>query len=486
MSRLCRVIAAGILFAVFLSPAPGVQAYSPGTQASDLEIRVRESKRVFEEFTWIPASSIPRGYVRDAHVILIFPNYVKGGFIYAARFGHGIVMVKNPETGRWSPPAFVRLGGASFGLQAGVEWTDLVLIGKGDATLLNMLASGFNWGGSVGATAGPWGRHMEFNFDWLMKSSLFAYSRSRGVFASVAVEGTVLSFDEIHNEIYYGRGVRGTDVLYGRISYNWPQEVRELVDTVERYENMDERVTKYRAAPAPQPVSAPQPAAPEEPAPQVIQARDDSVYTVRRIVSNIKVYFDFDSAKLRPDAEDILAESAQVLKKNPELAFAVSGHTDNRGSAEYNMKLGLHRAEAIRNFMVAKGVAPERVKIISRGELDAAAQSSDLEGMQKDRFAHFVVAELQRAKLAQAPAPGSGFQAVGKRMYVGSEEKDIESGLKVATREHVVGKGETLWSIAREELGSAHRWRYIWDLNRDRITDPDALVMGQKVLIPVE
>ncbi|MBF0253661.1 MAG: OmpA family protein [Candidatus Omnitrophica bacterium] len=463
--------------------AAGTEAYRNDLPSNgQFDSRLLLAKEVFEDFTVIPANGIPQNHIRNAKVLLIFPNYVTGGYVFAGRYGMGAAMIKDPKTGEWSPPAFVRLGGMSVGFQMGVQWADLILVGKGDQTLENVMNSRFAWGGSMSATAGPWGRHLEFDADWLMRSSFFAYSRAHGFFASLATDGMVLSFDDDHNELYYGRRVTGWDVLRGKVT-EWPGAAEELRQAVQTY---DRSVSGAAEVVEEEPVViAPPVMAPSRPAPMV-QADDKAFYLVKNIVKNFKIYFDYDSAEIRPDAKPILVESAAVLKDRDDLAVAVSGHTDVRGSREYNEKLGLRRAEAIRSFMASQGLDASRIKVVTRGFEEAVAPPNDLVGMQRDRYAHFVVAELERAKLAAAPKPELKAEAVGDGLYIASEQRNVESGLHVSTKEYVVRKGDTLWKISRDEMGSGHRWKYLFDLNRQRIPDPNDLVKGQRLLIPVE
>lgn len=452
-----------------------------------LENRVAASERVFSDFTRIPAQGIPHDFLQKARVILIFPNYVKGGYLYAGKFGLGIVMIKSAESGLWSPPAFVRLGGMSFGLQAGIQWTDLILVGKGDPTVLNFLNHKMSLGGSASAAAGPWGRHTEFNADWLMRSSLFAYSRSKGLFASVATDGTALSFDDDHNRLFYGPGATGRDVLFGQVNLE-SAAAKNLMQTVSGY-------TQSLALPAALTVESPSESAPQTlAAPKApdsvsfVDQKDHSVVVVKNAVQNIKLYFDYNDASLREDTTPILDRAARALKKNPRHSIVISGRTDVRGASAYNEKLGKNRAQSVARYLEQKGVSPDRIQIVSRGEIDAMAPASDLLGMQKDRNAHFVVAELERQRLPEPPKPRANlkFEEVGERIYVGREERNIESASKVSSREYVVKEGDSLSRIAQREMGGAHRWPYLQAANTQRLSNPEFLRSGQRLLIPIE
>ncbi len=213
---------------------------------------------------------------------------------------------------------------------------------------------------------------------------------------------------------------------------------------------------------------------------------------IKKTIKNVKIYFDFAKSDLRDDAMPILQNAVKTLKNNPEADILITGNCDVRGSENYNLTLGKNRALAVKQYMLDKGVDPERIKIISRGKLDAMAPPMDLMGMQKDRNAHFVIAEVQEIMI---PAPESNPEAAQEvedavkeddGTYVVEEEKDVESAPQVSTREYVVQKNDSLWKIAEAELGSGHRWKYLYEFNKDKIKDPNKLKAGTKILIPVE
>ncbi len=210
---------------------------------------------------------------------------------------------------------------------------------------------------------------------------------------------------------------------------------------------------------------------------------------VKKIVKNVKIYFDYDKALLRDDAIPILEESLGTLKRNPETSILITGNCDIRGSEKYNETLGRKRAEAVKRYMLDNGVPEERIRIVSRGKLDALAHVTDLVGMQKDRNAQFMVAEVEELMLPyegmeKSIAPDAVMVKDGTLL----EEKEelLEGEVKVSTREYVVKKGDTLSGIAQKELGAPHRWQNLYQLNKDRIKDPNKLRPGQKILIPQE
>ncbi|MFH0732197.1 MAG: OmpA family protein [Candidatus Omnitrophota bacterium] len=208
---------------------------------------------------------------------------------------------------------------------------------------------------------------------------------------------------------------------------------------------------------------------------------------IKKVIKNVKIYFDYDKADLRDDAAKILESAVSTLKRNPEASILITGSCDRRGSEAYNEKLGRLRGEAVKKFMLDKYISEERIRIISRGKLDAVAPITDIIGMQKDRNAHFVIAEAEEVMI---PYPGrpdvNEAKKIGEGKFLIEKEETVESKVKAETREYVVKGGDTLSKIAKEQLGAAHRWQYLYELNKDRIKNPDKLKAGQKIIIPVE
>lgn len=210
---------------------------------------------------------------------------------------------------------------------------------------------------------------------------------------------------------------------------------------------------------------------------------------IKKIIKNVKVYFDYDSSVLRDDVRKILSGAVGTLKRNPETSILVTGNCDKRGSEAYNDKLGRRRGDSVKKFMLENGIDEERIRIISKGKLDAVAPLTDLLGMQKDRNAQFVIAEVEEVML---PYPGEAeieipeAKKIEEGKFLVEEEKKIESSVEIGTKEYVIKKGDTLSKIAQEQLGKAHRWKYLYELNKERIKDPNKLKVGQKIIIPIE
>ena len=131
------------------------------------------------------------------------PNVVKGGFVVGVRYGKGLVVVRD-GTGAWRPPMFITLTGGSLGWQAGIQATDLILVFKTQKSVQGLMSGKFTIGADASAAAGPVGRQASAATDAQLKSEILSYSRSRGLFAGIALDGTALQVDAVANQVYYG------------------------------------------------------------------------------------------------------------------------------------------------------------------------------------------------------------------------------------------------------------------------------------------
>jgi lipid-binding SYLF domain-containing protein len=158
---------------------------------------------------------------------------VKGAFGIGGRYGKGLVS-QRMANGSWSTPSFIEVGGGSFGLQLGVESTDLVLVFTNSSAIDSLLKGKVKLGADAGVAAGPVGRKAEIGTDVLLKSPIFAYSRSKGLFAGISLDGTVVSVDNSANTKVYGKKVDAREgLLTGKIQPN--AVVSPFVDALEKY-----------------------------------------------------------------------------------------------------------------------------------------------------------------------------------------------------------------------------------------------------------
>ena len=171
---------------------------------ADEDARASNAVRVLTDIQAIPESAIPDKLLDEAHAIVVVPDSIKAGLVIGGRRGHGLLAVKRAD-GTWSNPAFVTLTGGSIGFQAGVQSADIVLVFRNDRGLESIVNGKFTLGADAGVAAGPVGRNASASTDGEMKAEIWSWSRARGLFAGVALDGAVLSIDDAANEAVYGR-----------------------------------------------------------------------------------------------------------------------------------------------------------------------------------------------------------------------------------------------------------------------------------------
>lgn len=166
------------------------------------DAKVAESIDVLHEIMQISSSSIPRALLNDAQAVAIVPRVIKGSFIVGARRGEGVVLVRDSQ-GNWQAPVFVTLTGGNIGWQIGVQSTDVVLVFKTRTSVEQMLSGTLTIGADAAAAAGPVGRDAAIATDDKLKAEVYSYSRSRGLFAGVSLDGSVLKLDQAKTAAYY-------------------------------------------------------------------------------------------------------------------------------------------------------------------------------------------------------------------------------------------------------------------------------------------
>jgi len=195
--------------------------------------RAQNASNVLTEVMGIPENGVPDELMARAKGIAVIPHVVKGAFGIGGRYGKGLVAQRMPN-GKWSTPAFVEIGGGSFGLQLGVEATDLVLVFTDDAGLKGLLKGKVTLGADATVAAGPVGRKATVGTDVLLKSAIFSYSRSKGLFAGVSLDGAALTMDDDANHAVYGKTVDGAGILTGS-AVKLNAVVKPFADALERH-----------------------------------------------------------------------------------------------------------------------------------------------------------------------------------------------------------------------------------------------------------
>lgn len=174
---------------------------------------VEESGKVLSEVQEMPDQSIPEDLLRSASAIAIFPNTISAGLGLGGKYGQGIIMVREENSGRWSSPAIFTLAGGSIGWQIGGQATDFVLLVMNRRSVDGILQGKFKLGADASVAAGPVGRAAEASTDVQLKGGILSYSRSRGLFAGVKLEGAVITQHWDGNKELYGKSLSAEEIL---------------------------------------------------------------------------------------------------------------------------------------------------------------------------------------------------------------------------------------------------------------------------------
>jgi lipid-binding SYLF domain-containing protein len=196
-----------------------------------VEDRLTSAQAVMNEIMATPDKGIPEGILRGASCVTVIPAYKKGAFVVGAQYGQGVATCRTPNG--WSAPVFVKLEGGSFGWQIGGQSTDLILIAMNQNGLQDMLKNKVKLGADAAASAGPVGRNAQAGTDWKLNAEFLTYSRSKGLFAGLDLDGTVLSQNEDMTRTEYGANIPFKTILGGDVPA--PENARPFVHTVARY-----------------------------------------------------------------------------------------------------------------------------------------------------------------------------------------------------------------------------------------------------------
>jgi lipid-binding SYLF domain-containing protein len=187
-----------------------------GSAREDTVDRLQKSVDVLHAIMSTPDKGIPEEVLSGAKCILVVPDLIKGGFIFGGKHGRGIASCRTSDG--WSAPAFVSVGGGSWGLQIGIEGVDLVMLVMNEQGFQHLLSSKFELTGEGSVAAGPVGRHASAGTDWKMNTEILTYSRSKGVFAGLTLEGAVVEQDNDSTHAIYGKHMTFRNILSGKVS----------------------------------------------------------------------------------------------------------------------------------------------------------------------------------------------------------------------------------------------------------------------------
>lgn len=188
---------------------------------SDALSVVEEAIEVLKNFQKVPEQRIPESLLRDAEAVAVVPSVIKAGLVIGGRRGHGLLSIRSAD-GSWSHPAFISLTGGSVGFQAGVQSTDVILVFKTRRSIESLINGTFTLGADASVAAGPVGREANAATDIELKAEIYAYSRSRGLFAGVALDGSSLKMDFDRNESIYGNSATPRRIFAGQVNQQDP------------------------------------------------------------------------------------------------------------------------------------------------------------------------------------------------------------------------------------------------------------------------
>ncbi len=198
---------------------PPVEQPEKNIRAFEETAKINAAAEVLHEILRIPEQVIPPALLKNAHGIAIIPGIIKAAFFLGGRYGSGVMLVRSGDGG-WSNPVFLRMLGGGFGWQIGVQSTDVILVFKSSKSINGITKGKFTLGADASVAAGPVGRSVEAATDMQLKAEIYSYSRNRGLFAGVSLEGAALQIDNDANAAFYGRrGIKAGDIFTDRENY---------------------------------------------------------------------------------------------------------------------------------------------------------------------------------------------------------------------------------------------------------------------------
>jgi len=207
--------------AVLLALSPGLALTAAGSDeaagrdAIDQIKKVEDAIRVLEEMMKESDKSVPESLIKDCAGIAIIPDVIRAGLIIGGRHGRGVVLVRTGNRG-WSDPAFIDIKGGSIGWQAGVQSADVILVFRTPRSIENITGGKFTLGADAGIAAGPLGRSAEASTDAELKAEILSYSRSRGLYVGLTLQGSSIQEDRKANRDFYGGEITPKDIFAGR------------------------------------------------------------------------------------------------------------------------------------------------------------------------------------------------------------------------------------------------------------------------------
>jgi lipid-binding SYLF domain-containing protein len=199
--------------------------------ATKLDRKVAAATEVIEQLSRIPEQGIPPSLLNSAYAVAVVPNVIEAGFVFGGSYGEGILVVRRPD-GRWSNPTFIHMGSGSFGWQIGAQSSDIILVFKTRRGVDNIERGKLTLGGDIAVAAGPVGRQASASTDLLLKAEIYSYSRSRGLFGGISLQGSVIRIDNKANYAYYQDGQGSAARILADDHIPTPVQARKFIETL--------------------------------------------------------------------------------------------------------------------------------------------------------------------------------------------------------------------------------------------------------------
>jgi SH3 domain-containing YSC84-like protein 1 len=325
--------------------------------------RMRNAAAALQEVMAAPDKAIPRDLFDKAQCIVIVPDLLKGAFGVGGKYGRGYASCRHGAHG-WSSPAAVAIEGGSFGLQLGGSSTDVIMLVMNERGMSRLLGDKFTIGGEAAAAAGPVGREASANTDVLLKAEMLSWSRSRGAFAGLSLEGATLRPDGKENKKLYGRDITNREILESGV--RTPPEARSLVALLNRYSGRGSSPASH------------------------VSTESLGTRGGRILLSESDVHFATNQSAVPSEAEGVLSDVARKLNDNPTWKVRIEGYTDSVGGKAANQKLSMERATAVMIWLVDHGVERKRLTAVGYGDTRPIGDNATEEGRSKNRRVELV------------------------------------------------------------------------------------------------
>lgn len=199
--------------------------------ATRLERKVDAATEVLEQLSRIPEQGIPPSLLNNAYAVAVIPSVIKAGFVVGGSYGEGILAVRRPN-GQWSNPTFIRMGSGSIGWQIGAKSSDIILVFKTRKGVDDIASGKLTLGGDIAVAAGPVGRQASAATDLQLKAEIYSYSRTRGLFGGVSLEGSWIGIDRNANYAYYQQGQGSAAKILSDDHIPTPAHARRFLETL--------------------------------------------------------------------------------------------------------------------------------------------------------------------------------------------------------------------------------------------------------------